>query len=880
MDNSAYIASVRQMARETERATRQVEKNYGTTATASLGSMRRIQQGLVGLGIGKVVTDSVRLEAQYSKTMALVQAQTGASAAKLRELDQLALQLGKDTQFSANEAAQAMLELTKGGLTPAEVQAGALHQTLQLATAGQIDLATAANSVVGVMGAFELGAKDTDAAVAALAGSANASSADVTDMVQALAQVGPSANAAGLSVQETTALLAAFAQAGLKGSDAGTSLKTFLQNLTPTTDRQAEAMRELNLEFVDQNGNYVSAIAMAGRLKQATKGLSDSERSRYLTAIFGSDAQRAANILANAGAKEVANRQKETSDLTQTQKLSDAAMKGTGGALEELRGSAETAQLQLGRGLAPTIQELADQAGELIDSGDFERWGRNLGEGIESAIATAQPFAEAVLPLLNTGLQALGDVLETVGPLAKDLAGAFGALPDDVQKAALLAGGAAFLTRRLRGATGGMAGAGGVFGGASLTNPVPVFVVNPGAAGLPGGAPLPDGPGSGRPQKPGGGFKVPPIVAGTGRWLTGAGTLVIGSMTLNETISAQDSLGRSKSANDPLNGRSVAEILKKLEDSNLGKYAAELGINLEKLANDLAFYGSEGGYAKAAEKKLTDGEFSVGGLTKAVTGTILPFYTSNAEKLTRAENDFYDIISSVDAELKRARKDGGYDPDLAKLFGINLPKIQTPRKPPLPAFLTGVQGFEVETNAANAALMEAIFGRPSTQNGVQGGLSGFDFGKDKKRGSILLGAGIKLDTSDVDQKSPVLRRRLDDLTQDRTIRIRLAFLGTAAASGAAAGAVTPSAGSGGSDERVADALSRIFRGYGDGTTSYGAGVWSSSASQAGIDYDRLASAVGRAQQPLIGQMVMQPHNYSEFERQMDQVRTSRAASGE
>lgn len=156
--------------------------------------------GAAGIGlyqIGGLIKSSIELEASFSKTMAQVATATKAPQTELAKLDKLALDLGKSTVFSANEAAGAMLSLAKGGLSPAQIQAGALQNTLTLATAGELDLASAADSVVQSMGAFGLTAKDTGAAVAALAGAANASSANVSDITQALSQAGTEAHSAG-----------------------------------------------------------------------------------------------------------------------------------------------------------------------------------------------------------------------------------------------------------------------------------------------------------------------------------------------------------------------------------------------------------------------------------------------------------------------------------------------------------------------------------------------------------------------------------------------------------------------------------------------------------------------------------------------------------
>ena len=250
-------------------------KRFGGSAA---GVLKGVATGYAAIKLGGLITESVQLEATYSKTMAQVAVATEAPAAQLEKLDDLALKLGADTVFSAGDAAQAMLELAKGGLTPAQISAGALANTLTLASAGGLELGVAANTVVQAMGAFQLGAEDTAAAVAALAGAANASSADVSDITQALQQAGTSANAAGFSIQDTAAYLGLVADSGIKGSDAGTSLRTMLTRLVPQTKEADAAMKALGLTYVDGNGKLVSATEIAKRTQDAFSGLSDEQR--------------------------------------------------------------------------------------------------------------------------------------------------------------------------------------------------------------------------------------------------------------------------------------------------------------------------------------------------------------------------------------------------------------------------------------------------------------------------------------------------------------------------------------------------------------------------------------------------------------------------
>lgn len=456
MENAQYLRAIKQTADQTESAARRIQQAGDRSSKSVALSARRVTAAASALGVGKLITDAVHLESTYSKTMAQVGVATGAAGEQVKELDRAAIEMGQSTIFSANESAQAMLQLAKGGLKPAAIEGGALKNTLVLAAAGGLQLNDAADSVVSSMGAFRLGAKDTGAAVAALAGAANASSAEVSDMVQALAQTGTSARAAGLTVQETTAVLAAFAQAGIKGSDAGTSFKVLLQNLVPQTDAARREMERLNLSFVDNQGNFVGAQEIAGRLKRALAGLSEAQRSQALTTIFGSDAQRAANVLATEGAAGIGRFQKQTSDLSQAQKLAKASMSGTAGALEQMRGAAETAELELGRGLAPTVQEIAGALANFVSSHDLEKWGRQAGQSLEELLREAQPLAQSALPALGDAASTVRDILKATTPVVSTVLDVFNALPDPVRTTTIeiLAGATAI--SKLNAATGGL----------------------------------------------------------------------------------------------------------------------------------------------------------------------------------------------------------------------------------------------------------------------------------------------------------------------------------------------------------------------------------------------------------------------------------------
>lgn len=370
---------------------------------------------------------AISVAANFDDAMSQVQGALGDASADTEGLRQLALQLGSDTVFSATEAAQAMVELAKGGLTEADIKGGALAASMDLAAAGQLNLADAAETTVQMMGSFGLGAGDATRIANALAGAANASSADVSDLTQAMSQCSAQASLAGWSLEDTAAALALFADHGVKGSDAGTSLKTMLQRLSAPTDQAADAMEAYGLEVRDSNGKMKDITGIADELTGKLGTLSDAERDAALQTIFGSDASRAAAILMQSGSEGLQKYIAATNDATAAETMANAQKGELSWALENMGGAIESASIAFGSALAPAITAVAGVIGNVAEA--FA----SLPSGAQTAIAVVLALVAAVGPLLVvfgsvvTMLPALSEGLLMLGgafavPLAPALA--------------------------------------------------------------------------------------------------------------------------------------------------------------------------------------------------------------------------------------------------------------------------------------------------------------------------------------------------------------------------------------------------------------------------------------------------------------------------
>ena len=378
-------AAVKQMAAESQQAFDSLVSGIQSTGD-TLSST--ITPAVAAAGTAAVV-----LATDFESSMSRVSGALNDPTANMQELSDLALQMGADTVFSATEAGAAMESLAKGGLTAADIKGGALSSTMDLAAAGSLKLADAADTIVQSMGAFGMTAEQTDEAANALAGAAAASASEVSDLTLGLSQVGQQANNAGWSIQDTTAVLAAFSNAGMKGSDAGTSLKTMLQRLAAPTDDAAAVMEQYGINVRDANGNMLDAAGVAQELQEELGNLSSAEKDAAVQAIFGSDASRAALAITNLGAEGLKKYTDATNDQTAAQRLAESQMGETERAIEEMKGAVETAAIQLGSALAPVVTDVANAIGSAAESfAEMDEDTQQMVIGIAAAAAGFGPF--------------------------------------------------------------------------------------------------------------------------------------------------------------------------------------------------------------------------------------------------------------------------------------------------------------------------------------------------------------------------------------------------------------------------------------------------------------------------------------------------------
>jgi TP901 family phage tail tape measure protein len=361
---AGYLAGLEQARRKTQDLGSESEKLAQKGA-----AIEGLGKGLVGFGgiAAAAVGLAVAKFAEFDAAMSGVQAATHATEGDMRLLSDAAVAAGASTVYSATEAAGAIEELAKAGLSTSQIIRGGLAGALDLAAAGGLEVADAAQITAVSMKQFGLEGGKAGHVADLLAAAAGKAVGDVSDMSAALAQSGLVANGMGLSIEETTGTLAAFADAGLLGSDAGTSLKTMLQSLTPNSAAAREEMEKLGISAFDAQGQFVGITDFAGQYQQALSKLTPEQQATSAEIIFGSDAVRAANVLYEQGADGIQKYIDQTNDNGYAAETARLKLDNLRGDVERLGGAFDTALIQSGSGANDVLRGMVQTATDLVD---------------------------------------------------------------------------------------------------------------------------------------------------------------------------------------------------------------------------------------------------------------------------------------------------------------------------------------------------------------------------------------------------------------------------------------------------------------------------------------------------------------------------------
>lgn len=358
-----------------------------------------------------LATAAVKTASDFETAMAEVQAISGATGEDFTKLENLALEMGRTTIFSASEAAEGLKYMAMAGWETNDML-DALEGVMLLAAASGENLGTVSDIVTDAMTAFGLEASEAAHFADVLAQASNSSNTNVALLGESFKYVAPVAGALGFSIEDTAVALGLMANQGIKAGSAGTQLRRILANMIDPTDKQAAAMEDLNLEITNADGTMKSLDEIMVDLRAGFEGLTEEEQAFYAATIGGTQGMAGLLAIVNTSDEDF-NRLTESiagSDGA-AQEMADIMAETLGVQLKLLQSAIEAVAIEFGNILIPVISKVVDFLTNLADKI------ATLSDEEKEQIVRIAAIVAAIGPMLTI----IGKVLTTMGQLTSGI---------------------------------------------------------------------------------------------------------------------------------------------------------------------------------------------------------------------------------------------------------------------------------------------------------------------------------------------------------------------------------------------------------------------------------------------------------------------------
>lgn len=334
------------------------------SALTSVGGTLTKSVTLPLVGVGAAV---MKVGSDFEAQMSRVQAISGATGDELKALTDQAIDLGATTAFSAGEAAEGMENLASAGFNTQEIMS-AMPGLLDLAASSGAELGTASEIAASAIRGFGLAASDAGHVADVFAEAAARTNAQTEDMGEAMKYIAPVAKAMGQSLEETAAAVGIMSDAGIKGSQAGTSLRSALSRLAKPTEVMLTKMGELGLSFYDAQGNMLPLNGIIEQLETNMAGLTQEQRNNALITLFGQESLSGMLALMERGPEELRALTESFEDCDgAAAEMAETMLDNTKGSVEEMMGSIETLAIRLQQVMAPAVTAVVQKITEFVN---------------------------------------------------------------------------------------------------------------------------------------------------------------------------------------------------------------------------------------------------------------------------------------------------------------------------------------------------------------------------------------------------------------------------------------------------------------------------------------------------------------------------------
>lgn len=411
LDRSGFSSGLQSAAKDMQdflsknnTVTNRVQSLGSAMATTGLSMTKYVTTPLVGIGAA-----AVKVSADFEDGMARVKAISGATGEDFDALVNKAKELGATTRYTASQAAEGMENLASAGFNTNEI-ISAMPGMLDLAASSGESLAVSSDIAASTLRGFGLEADQAAHVADVLARNAADTNAAVADTGEAMKYVAPVAHAMGLSLEEVSASIGILSDAGIKGSQAGTVLRSALTRLAKPSTESAKAMEQIGFKAFDAQGKLLPFKEIIERLQKSTKNLSDEQKQNALATIFGQEALSGMLTLIDAGPQQL-------DELTQSLKNSDGAAKEMAETMNDtakgkfalFKSNLEALGISIGDTILPAANELVEGLNKIVDSFN------GLDESTRNFIVKAGMIAAATGPVLVAG----GKVVTSISSIMK-----------------------------------------------------------------------------------------------------------------------------------------------------------------------------------------------------------------------------------------------------------------------------------------------------------------------------------------------------------------------------------------------------------------------------------------------------------------------------
>lgn len=411
LDISGFLSGLKSAQSEASKQTKNIATTIGTNLSGVGKSITSVGTTLskgITAPITAVGTGIVKMSSDFEAAMSKVQAISGATEEDFNTLKAEAQRLGATTAWSASEVAEGMTEMAKAGWSTQQIMDG-MSGVLNAASASGENLGTVSTIVADAITGFGLEAADATKVADLLTQAANAGTIDISDLGESFKYIAPMAASMGISIEDATTAMAAMSMAGIKGSQAGTSLRTMLARMVKPTDAVAGAMNALGIVLTNEDGTFKSLDTIVAEMRGSFSGLTDEQKTYYATILAGQEGMSGLLSLLNLSQEEydaISDSMKNANGVAE--ETANVMLNNLTGQITILKSALEGLAIQFGDAILPYLKQ-------------FVAWLQNTVEKLQQM----SPEQKQQIVKWAALAAAIGPVLVVFGKLVSGIGGVF-----------------------------------------------------------------------------------------------------------------------------------------------------------------------------------------------------------------------------------------------------------------------------------------------------------------------------------------------------------------------------------------------------------------------------------------------------------------------